>query len=139
MSQEDPRATSASCEGDGTYSSQPNQMQVHHDANVDPVHRRLECVALSLEDRDDIESPKTHFLCPSNLSGLLESATAMSLGVASNRVREKGNFERTGVLGSTGEEATSSCYSSGTGDDSVTLRERPSPVRYVSVLNTYTC
>lgn len=139
MSQEDPRTidartTFASCEAGGTHSAQPNQMQGPCDSNTtDPVHHRLECVALSLEDKDDIESPKAHslFLCPSNLSALLESATSMSLGVS--RVREKGDkFEKTGVLDSTDEDATLSCYSSGTGDDSVTLRGRPSPVRYVS-------
>ena len=49
-------------------------------------------VALSLDDKDEPESPPTTslFLCPSNLGALLETATSLSLGVASGEVGDKG-------------------------------------------------
>ncbi len=45
----------------------------------------VDCIALSLEDKDESPPTTATFLCPSNLSGLLETATALSLGVASER------------------------------------------------------
>ncbi len=58
------------------------------------VNQPVDCVVLYLEDKrreDEADSPpKTSlFLCPSNLSGILETATALSLGVTSGGVPER--------------------------------------------------
>lgn len=131
MSQEKhPNAT----EDGSTHSNSKMQSDINGTDIVDPDHQRQDCVALSLEDKDEVESPPTHslFLCPSNLSALIESATSMSLGVASSR--EKEGMDKTGMQQPPAvliDNDKGACYFSGTGDDNITLRGRPSPDRYV--------
>ena len=70
-----------------------HQLRESQSSQTPPVRNPVpDHVALSLDDKDDPESPPTTllFLCPSNLSALLETATSLSLGVSSGEVNDSG-------------------------------------------------
>ena len=93
--------------------------------NPDPDY-----VALSLDDKDDPESPPTTslFLCPSNISALLETATSLSLGVASGEVNDRGPLVRR-------ERSVCACEGKrNEGHATAAAWEQESPVGYVYFL-----
>lgn len=89
---------------------------------------RVECVALSLDDKEDSESPQTQsrFLCASNFAALLETASFMSLG-ATDSLKQKGKEADPGA-DSGGDNSTLGFYSTPDGKEALVSK---GSVRYV--------